>query len=251
MDFKQGVKMFPAMNEEIVKKANLCRAADLIAGDVSGYIDFAYYLLDNKIESDNVFILAGLSESEKEDARRYFGCLLLELDIKTDLDNIDYLYICYLNEKIHEGKKNAHSALAELKDFYVRYEKEIYFEFYGLYYMLDYVDMSEAYNMEHITSKNMDEYIKRAFELFVEMYGMEVPEDFCKQAYCRLCGKRGIPLFERKKTLFGKTKHNCICPNCKRSNLYKWSYCSANSGKELYLKEIGREGVVCKPDAWL
>ena len=70
--------------------------------------------------------------------------------------------------------------------------------------------------MEHITSKNMDEYIKSAFELFVEMYGMEVPEDFCK-----------------------------------RSNLYKWSYCSANSGKELYLKEIGREGVVCKPDAWL
>ena len=61
----------------------------------------------------------------------------------------------------------------------------------------------------------------------------------------------GTPLFERKKTLFGKTKHNCICPNCKRSNLYKWSYCSANSGKELYLKEIGREGVVCKPDAWL
>ena len=35
MDFKQGVKLFPAMNEEIVKKANLCRAADLIAGDVS------------------------------------------------------------------------------------------------------------------------------------------------------------------------------------------------------------------------
>ena len=92
MDFKQGVKMFPAMNEEIVKKANLCRAADLIAGDVSGYIDFTYYLLDNKIESDNVFILAGLSESEKEDARRYFGCLLLELDIKTDLDNIEHLF---------------------------------------------------------------------------------------------------------------------------------------------------------------
>ncbi|MBP5575207.1 MAG: hypothetical protein J6X67_00370 [Treponema sp.] len=78
----------------------MCRAADLIGEDVSGYIDFALYLLDNKVESENIFILAGLSESEKDDARTYFDCVLLELDIKIDMDKIEYFYVCYLNEKI-------------------------------------------------------------------------------------------------------------------------------------------------------
>lgn len=217
----------------------MCRAADLIGEDVSGYIDFALYLLDNKVESENIFILAGLSESEKGDARKYFDCVLLELDIKIDMDKIEYFYVCYLNEKILEGKRDAHSALAELEQLYIFNGKEICYDFYLIYNLLDYVDMDERYNMEHVTSKNMDEYIKKTFELFIDMYGIKLPEDFYEQAYCRLCGKRSVPCATSKKTLFGKNKFNCICPNCKRSNLYKWSHCSANSGKELYLKEIG------------
>ncbi|MBO4385583.1 MAG: hypothetical protein J5817_01050, partial [Treponema sp.] len=183
---------------------------------------------------------AGLSESEDYDARRYFDCILLELDIKIDLDKIEYFYVCYLNEKIHGGKRDAYSALDELYELYLVYDKKIYYDFYEIYNMLDYVDMDECFNTEHVTSKNMDEYIKRTFELFIEMYGMKLPEGFYKQAYCNLCGKRVVPCVTHKKTLFGKDKYNCVCPNCKRSNLFKWSFCSANSGKELYLKEIGR-----------
>ena len=62
--------------EEIWTKAQKCAAADKIDDDTREYVNFAFWLLENEIESDDIFILAGLSESDisfRYDARRYFA----------------------------------------------------------------------------------------------------------------------------------------------------------------------------------
>ena len=219
-------------NEEIKRKAVQCKVADMFENDVSEYIDFAFYLLENKIESENIFILAGLSADEKDDARKYFEIVVSELNIQTDADNADFIYVCYLNEKIYEGKRDAQTALSKLSRLYISENKELFSDFYDLLILIE--DYFYLGNIEPI--KNMNEYIKRFFEFFIKFYYMELPKDFYKQAYCKFCGKRVIPA---KKSFFGKTKYIQFCPNCRKKNVKDWAYCKYNSGKELYLKEIG------------
>lgn len=223
-------------HDELTYRANKCYAADVVREKVSEYIDFAFYLLENKIESENIFILAGLSESEKDDARHYFERVLDELKIKIEKSKTDYFYICYLFDGVKAGKLSAFDAVYDLEKLYCQTQKKIFQEWLDLSYEIDFLyDDTVLIDQRYtLTRENAEAYILRAFELFKIFYDLDLPEDFYEQAYCQKCGRRVIPK-NVVKGLF-KKKYLTICPKCKGDS---FTWCFDNAGKELYLREIG------------
>lgn len=223
--------------EEIRIKAQKCFSAAVIGEDKSEYINFAFWLLENKIESENIFILAGLSKDDLYDLQRYFHRVLDDFGIKIDESKDLYFYVAYLYDMVKDGKYSPTSAVSDLYDVYYKSEGEIFGEWQNLFYQIE--SLEEGFPPYHstMTNENMNAYILRFFELWFAFYDLKLPEDFSKQAYCKKCGSRIFPT-EMKRGFFKKWLLD-VCPKCKSDKL---AWCSDNTGKELYLKEIGYSG---------
>ena len=225
--------------EEIWTKAQKCVSADKIDDDTSEYVSFAFWLLENKIESDDIFILAGLCASDisfRYDARHYFALVCDALKIEIDESKNDYFYVCHLLDCIKSGKVSAFDAVFGLANVYFQNHKKIYQDWLYFSYQLEALD-DECVLVEprlSLTKENEQSYIVRRFELWKIFYDLPLPEDFKKQAYCKKCASRVIPK-SVERGFFRKSLHT-ICPKCKAED---FAWCCDNLGKELYLKEIG------------
>ncbi len=129
--------------EEIWTKAQKCAAADKIDDDTREYVNFAFYLLENEIESDDIFILAGLSESDisfRYDARHYFALVCDALKIEIDGSKTDYFYACYLLDCVKSGKVSAFGAVFDLANLYFQENKQIFKDWLDFSYQLEALD---------------------------------------------------------------------------------------------------------------
>ena len=173
-------------HEELTYRANKCYAADVVREKVSEYIDFAFYLLENKIDSENIFILAGLSESEKDDARHYFERVLDEMKIKIEKSKTDYFYICYLFDGVKAGKLSAFDAVYDLEKLYWQTQKKIFQEWLDLSYEIEFLYDDTAFIDQRytLTRENAEAYILRAFELFKIFYDLKPFRDSIHHDSC-------------------------------------------------------------------
>lgn len=226
--------------EEIWTKAQKCAAADKIDDDCSEYVNFAFWLLENEIESDDIFILAGLSESDisfRYDARHYFALVCDALKIEIDGSKTDYFYACYLLDCVKSGKVSAFDAVFDLANLYFQEDKQIFKDWLDFSYQLEDALDDECVLVDpslSLTKENAQSYIVRRFELWKIFFDLELPKDFKKQAYCKKCGLRVFPKTVER-GFFRKSLHT-ICPKCKAED---FAWCCDNSGMEIYLKEIG------------
>jgi RNase P subunit RPR2 len=200
-------------------------------------INFAFKLLDNNIETENVYILAGLHEDEYYDIKNFFLNVLSDLNISIDIYD-KYLGIKYLTlvaSEVIDGKIDSIDAVKELSG----YNENVFFDKNFIYD--EYNELMENINLirdDNISlipgmdKNNIKEYIKHHFELFIEAQKIGVPKGIYEEAYCKKCRKRIRPKLVQK--LF-KRCSDWKCPECGYNRFY---WIKFNEGMNLYLKEL-------------
>jgi hypothetical protein len=198
-------------------------------------INFSHYLLDNNIETENIYILAGLKNDEYYDIKKYFEYVSMDLNINIDFSD-KYLGIKYLkkiaNAVIH-GKKDPIKTVFELSKM-----KEIIFPDFvhnDFIEMADNIDLIKSCTVSIIPgmdADNLNEYIIHYFELFLQAQELNLPRDIYSQAYCKKCKNRVKPKLKKKGIL--KKHYEYLCPKCNGNEFIRIKY---NEGMDLYLKE--------------
>ena len=208
-------------------------AAAEIDGRYSELINFAFLLLDNKIESENIFILAGLNSKNYDDEiKKYFWLVIEEQNITINCENIDYYYLCYVNRKVQSGEMKPQQALSKLysiNDEWNEFDESVSLLEEGIYYSLYDLNL-----------KDLDSYICEKLFLDVELYKKPLPKDFKDSAFCRKCGKLVIPKREAIQLFFkNRIYYKCpLCKSCSQNYLDLFVWCCDNKGKKLYLEKF-------------
>lgn len=219
---------------EISNLAKQCYAASELRNQWEECINFALHLLDNGVESENVYILAGLDSKNKDDIKKYFKLLSDELNVYGLEDDLDFSFLCYLNRKIKNNALAPTDVVDILCSTYFQTLKKIYYEWVEFGETISLLDEGISLYAYNIDKKNLDAYITEKLQLDIELCKMNIPEDFFKMAFCEKCGALVVPLVRTKKSIFRK-KHYFVCSNCKsKSGKFKW--CRDNEGKKSYLK---------------
>ena len=91
-------------------------------------VSFALYLLDEKIESENIYILAGLDSDDYDNINKYFFAVISEFKIVKIDEDINYNFLCYLGRKIHNDEIEAIYALNILEKMYYQTNDERFWE---------------------------------------------------------------------------------------------------------------------------
>jgi RNase P subunit RPR2 len=203
-------------------------------------INLAFELLDNNVETENVYILAGLHEDEYYDIKKNFLNILNDLNISIDI-NDKYLGIKYLSliaGEVINGKIDPIDAVKELSGYneYVFYDKYFIYDEYNE--LMENINLLRDGNISIIPGmdkKNIKEYIKHHFELFITAQEIGMPKGIYGEAYCKKCRKRVRPKLVRK--LF-KRCYEWKCPECGHNRFYWIKY---NDGMDLYLEELRKK----------
>jgi len=227
--------------EEIRNRAAAALAADQFASHPGEYVQWALFLLDNHIQSENIYILAGLDSGSSGEMRLYFQKVLEELNLgPEDFQNLDVVYARRIARQAADGETDPVEAAKTLEQLCIRTDlNPLYSEF------LEISDgiglLREGYEpVQGMNEENHREYIRHACELFLIFSELEVPEGFYEQGYCRECHQRVTPRNTVNwDDLLGKKIAEQTCPECGAKAFYWTRY---NQGKDLYLKEIGRDG---------
>lgn len=194
-------------------------------------VNFALYLLDEKIESENIYILAGLDSDDYDNINKYFFAVINELKIVKMDEDINYNFLCYLGRKVHNDEIEAIYALTILEKMYYQTNDKRFWEWVEFGDAVDLLEDGITYYKYDINKDNLCDYIKEKILLDIDLYKEQLPDNFFKMAFCEKCNKLVIP--EIKKTLFIK-KFFYKCNNCKATSKFLW--CLDNKGKKLYLE---------------
>ena len=223
-------------DEEIRNKALEAIVADRYSFNKNAYAEFAFFLIDKNIESENIYILAGLDNSSYEDKMHYFDLVLTELGLIIDKNvDFDFIYAKSIAYQVISGIMEPIIGIRLLGKHYLSSNNRLYFEFLEISDAIDLLDEGHEL-VQGMRKENIEEYIKHNFELFLEFFDLVLPEHFYKQAYCKKCLLRIIPEQKKeRKGFFGEKYIIQYCPYCKSKEFYWTRY---NDGKDLYLKEI-------------
>ena len=141
--------------DEIKDRAIEAIAADKLFSDKTKYVDFAFYLLDNNIESENIYILAGLENDSFEDKIHYFKTIMEELQIKIcENEKIDLLYAKNIARQVLKDKIDPVTAVYSFERLYTQTYDSRYFEFLEI---SDGIDLFEK-DYELIPEMNKNNY---------------------------------------------------------------------------------------------
>lgn len=222
--------------QEIKKKAIEAISYDKYGTSKDKLIDFALYLLDHGIESENIFILAGLQNDPDYEIKNYFDTVLNELKIEiTEDEEIHLFYAKSIAKQVITKEITIYEAIRKFEDLYYQTDYHPYYQ--------EYVDFTDAidllkentYLIEGLNENNIEAYTIRAFELFLEIHRTNLPKDIFEYYYCQSCYAKIYPLQQKKFKIFPYKKYiQLACPLCNSNKLT--SFCT-NNGKEFYLKE--------------
>lgn len=223
--------------DEIKNKAINVIAAQLYSSDTTKYREFAFYLIDNNITSDYIFILAGLNNDILETKQHYFNLILEELNVSIDTKTrLDFVYAKNIANQVIFETLDPVIGVKLLEKLYIKQDYDPYY--------LDFMEMSDAIDLledgyeliQGMHKNNYKEYIKHTFELFLLFSELNLPENIYQQAYCKKCRNRIIPkLKTKRRKIIGKRYNIQYCPICKNKEFYWIRY---NEGKDIYLQEI-------------
>ena len=221
---------------EIKDKAIEAIAVDRFSIDKSSYINFAFFLIDNKVESENIYILAGLENSPHYEQKRYFDIVLNELSIEIDSDEkIDLHYAKYIAQQVVDRKIRPVIGVHILDKLCIDTDYHtFYIEFMELSDALELLDSDHCF-IDGLNKDNYEDFCTRTCELFLEIHQKEVPEDLLGKSICNKCSSLVIPKIKKyKRSIFSRTEYQkFICPKCNSDNLYSMR---TNKGKEIYLE---------------
>ena len=203
------------------------------------FVDFAEQLLINGIKSDNVEILVSLMDSSYFDKKLYFEKILN--DLKIEIENTDEIYVIYAKDiamHVLRNELDPKLAIRKMDKLYLKIDSKPFF--YDAISISDGIDLlDEGYELvQGMTKNNVAQYVRHFFELFLIFEDLNIPNDLLKQAYCKKCKARNIPIIRKyRSSLFtSKNISKNTCPNCKSDDLV---YIRYNEGKDLYLHELG------------
>lgn len=227
---------------EIQYKALEAISYDKFEDNKNLYIDFAFYLLDNGIESDNIFILAGLQNDPDYEIEYYFNTVIDELDISIEEDEkLHLIYAKSIARKIISKEIGVYEGIKKFEDLCYKSNFHPYYQEY-----LDLVDACDLLNeniclIEGLNQHNTEIYITRSFELFLEIHKTILPDDIYNSYYCESCLMEIQPLKKKRFSLFAHKRYmQLICPLCNSKKIY--SFCT-NEGKEIYLQQLNKENI--------
>ena len=72
---------------EIEKIAKENYSSAILQNNWNECISFTLFLLDNEIQSENIYILAGLDENDYDDINKYFLSVITDMHLKKDTKN--------------------------------------------------------------------------------------------------------------------------------------------------------------------
>lgn len=195
-------------------------------------IDFALDLLDKKIESENIYILAGLDSNNYDDINKYFLLVISEFGIKNIDKDINYNFLCYLSRKINNNEIEVMDALTIIERIYYQTNDERFWEWVIFGEAVSLLEDGIYDYVYDINKDNLYDYIKEKFILDIELFKKDLPDNFYKMGFCEKCNQFVIP--EIKKNFFKKTIAY-KCSNCSKIN-NKFLWCYDNKIKKLYLE---------------
>jgi len=153
------------MFEEIQEKALAAIAEDKYGSNDLAYVSFALYLLDRNIESENIYILAGLDNAQPSVKRRYFQIVLEELHIDLGQDeNFNQTYIKSIARNVTAGIFDPLTGLGMLKKLFSQGSCDPS--------LMSFMELSDAIELlddgytliKGMNKENMHLYIQQVFE---------------------------------------------------------------------------------------
>ena len=229
---------------EIEEKTNYLLAENLYSQmNPQKFVDWAVYLLENELESENILILAGLDKYPREEIEEYFWKCVddLKLDLKkSDFELIENFAVHVANSVLTNEMKPK-EGLRIMNDIVRESEYSIkYIQFYNLEEDIDYLnyDGGTLFNSFKKTD-NLDEIIIEEFRLFLRAEKINLDDKYREFAYCLKCKTLNKPKLKPKKNWFGKTEYNYwVCSNCGSKEL---EHFTNQKGKNLILNELEKE----------
>ena len=223
-------------NDEVKLLAylTLLKTGNLL-NNMENCIDFALQLLDKKIETENIYILAGLNKNEYWEIKSYFEKILAEFNIAINIfdEQLAHKYVLSVANEVISGEKSAKEAVYELSSYcwkIFQHDNAVYNRYFNLCESIDLME-DNLIIIPGIENNDIEKYFQRHFQLVIEAKNIDIPQDIYEQAYCKKCKKRIKP--QLSKELLGQYYYN-QCPECKHNEFY---WIENNDGMELYLKE--------------
>ena len=208
--------------------------------DSKNYVDWALCIIENGTECENLYILAGLDNEEREIREKYFAKVIKELNIDINLSDFLLLenYAKFVAENVISGKLSQSKGLIEMNKIVVKSDYDIkYFDFFQLDEDLDYLKYSESTISNYELSKdNKEEFILEEFRLFLEIEKLKVREEIREYSICAKCNHIGKPKLKTEYQLKSPIKYKIW--KCEKCNSKEIEHFNSQSGKRKIINKI-------------
>ena len=185
--------------------------------DSKDYVDWAMFLIENGVENENLYILAGLDSSDTEEREKYFHKTLEDLNIEEPTNKILYAenFMLDLAKKVLNNEINPVSGLKLALGVAMEtgYDSK-YVQFYCLDEDLDYL-MYEGHGLysNNLSKENVNDYIKKEFELWLKLQN-SIHVNISNLAYCQDCNSIISPMLKKKCKFFKHVSNYYCCEKC-------------------------------------
>ena len=182
--------------------------------DSKTLVNWAVKVMLMGFESENIFVLAGLDNSDTEEREIYFFKSLTDLNIKIDKseEELIEIYAIAIAKKALAKQINLDYALTQMQKIlsFTNYSSK-YIPFYEIKEDLERLKYSTytIYNSE-ITLENYNDFLLEEFGIFLEMEEIKLPDEERKKCLCLNCIKLNIPIAEN---------NTWVCEFCNSSEI--------------------------------
>jgi TRAP-type uncharacterized transport system, periplasmic component len=208
--------------------------------DSKKFVDWAMILLQNGYESESLVILAGLDNDTTEEREKYFWQSIDELQLDIIKDDFELIsnYAIYIAKAVMDNQLNPISGLEVMQSIVQGsgYSKR-FIPFYEIEEDLDYLkyDNMTIFN-SGLTLENVENVIKKEFELFLEAERLKITDEVRESSYCQKCKSIAVP--KLKKMFRLRRPHIVQIWVCSKCGSRKLNHFCTQDGKEIILKEM-------------
>ncbi|EKT4520660.1 hypothetical protein LIS90_13695 [Flavobacterium psychrophilum] len=205
--------------------------------DSKNYVDWAISVIESGIESNSLFILAGLDDEDTEIREKYFRKVVEELKIEINYEDFALLqnYAKFIAEKVINGTLSQSKGLSTMNEIVTKSDYDPrYMQFFELDEDLDYLNYSNntIFNLE-LTKENKQEYIREEFILFLEIENLKIDDKIREYSICKNCNYIGKPKLKVKYQFRRPYKY------------YQWKCGKCNSGEiEHFSSQNGKRKII-------
>ena len=204
------------------------------------YIDWAISVIESGIESESLFILAGLDNDETEIREKYFRKVIEELKIDINFEDFALLqnYAKFIAEKVINGNLSQSKGLSTMNEIVLKSDYDSRFmQFFELDEDLDCLNYSNntIFNSE-LTKENKEKYIQEEFKLFLEIENLKIDDKIREYSICKKCNHIGKPKLKVKYQL--RKPYKYYQWKCGKCNSAEIEHFSSQNGKRKIIENI-------------